>query len=268
MFRKERPVRSDESGLPKGIPGGFDVIGNIAVVNIPVEYEGYYTEVAESITGKRRNVRTVLNRVSSVGGDYRVSVFEVIYGDPRTVTVHRESGFSYMLDLRDSFFNPRLCTERMRVTAMVQKNETVLVPFAGVGPFAVPAAAKGAMVYAVEMNPSACGWLRKNVMLNRVSENAEVIRCDAGQIPDMFSVKFDRAIIPAPYSFDESIFHIAERVREGGSIHFYTFKRPSEIDGLKESYERSCLEVLNVRRCGNVAKGVSRWAFDLEKNTQ
>jgi len=263
--RKKRPVRSGNSGHPKGIPGGFDVIGNIAVVTIPGGYEEYYTEVAASITGMRGNVRTVLNRVSSAGSDYRVPGFEVIYGDPRTVTVHKESGFSYMLDLRDSFFNPRLCTERMRVAGMVRENETLLVPFAGVGPFVVPAAAGGAIVYAVEMNPSACGWLKRNVEVNGVFERTEVILADAGDIPDMFSTQFDRAIVPTPYGFDESLFIIADRVKTGGYIHFYTFKRPSEIGGLKESYGKSGLKVLNARRCGNVAKGVSRWAFDLKK---
>ncbi|MBN1432553.1 MAG: RsmD family RNA methyltransferase [Methanomicrobiaceae archaeon] len=265
MSRKKRRSGSGNNVLPEGIPCGFDVIGNIAVVSIPGEYREYSGDVCASIIARRKNVRTVLNRISSVGGDYRVSGFELIYGDICTATIHRESGFSYMLDLKESFFNPRLSTERMRVAAMVEENETVLVPFAGVGPFAVPAAAKGALVYAVEMNPSACGWLKKNVELNEVSENTEVIRGDAEEIPYMFRTEFDRAIIPAPYGFGESLFLIAGRIKQGGNIHFYTFKRPSEIAGLKDSYERSGLEVRNIRRCGNVAKGVSRWAFDLKK---
>jgi tRNA (guanine37-N1)-methyltransferase len=265
MPRQKRGERNGGSCLPGGIPSGFDVIGDIAVVNIPAKYKDYYGDVAASITGKRKNVRTVLNRVASAGDEFRVPGFEVIYGDPRTVTVHRESGFSYMLDLDDSFFNPRLCTERMRISAMVNENETVLVPFAGVGPFAIPQARRGAKVYVVEMNPSACGWLRKNVELNGVSENIDIIRGNAYDIPGMFIAEFDRAIIPTPYGFDGSLHLSAARVKKGGFIHFYTFKRPSEIDGLKESYERSGLKVVSVRRCGNVAKGVARWAFDLVK---
>ncbi|WP_421908690.1 class I SAM-dependent methyltransferase [Methanolacinia petrolearia] len=265
MPRQKRGKRSGNSCLPEGIPTGFDVIGDIAVVNIPAEYEDYYSEVAAYIAGKRKNVRTVLNRTASAGGDFRVPCFEVIYGDPRTVTVHRESGLSYMVDLKDSFFNPRLCTERMRVAAMVNGNEIVLVPFAGVGPFAILPAKRGANVYAVEMNPAACGWLRKNMELNDASGSLEIIRGDAHDIPDIFSTEFDRAIVPAPYGFEESLILSASCVKKGGFIHFYTFKRPSEIDGLRESYERSGFETVSVRRCGNVAKGVARWAFDLRK---
>ena len=115
------------------------------------------------------------------------------------------------------------------------------------------------------MNPAACGWLRKNIELNEVRGNLDIIRGDAHDIPDMFSMEFDRAIVPAPYGFDESLHLSASCVKKGGFINFYTFKRPAEITGLKELYERSGLEILSVRRCGNVAKGVARWAFDLRK---
>ncbi len=265
MPRQKRGKCSGNPCLPEGIPAGFDVIGDIAVVNIPAEYEDYYSEIVSYIAGKRKNVRTVLNRTASAGSDFRVPGFEVIYGDPRTVTVHRESGFSYMVDLKDSFFNPRLCTERMRVAGMVNGNESVLVPFAGVGPFAISPAKRGAKVYAFEMNPAACGWLGKNVELNDVSGSLEIVRGDVHDIPNVFSKEFDRAIVPAPYGFDESLPLSASCVKKGGFIHFYTFKRPSEIEGLSESYERSGLESISVRRCGNVAKGVARWVFDLRK---
>lgn len=265
MARQKNGKRPGLPGLPGGIPSGFDVIGDIAVVTIPPEYREHFSEAAKLIIGKRKNVKTVLNRTSPAGGDCRVPVFEVIYGDPGTFTVHRESGFSYMLDLKDSFFNPRLCTERMRIAAMVEKNEDILVPFAGVGPFAAPPAKAGARVYAVEKNPSACGWLKRNIGLNGADENAEAILGDVRDIGNMFSAEFDRAIVPAPYGFDDSLFLSAALVKKGGSIHFYTFRRPSEISGLREEYERSGLQVINVRRCGNVAKGVARWAFDLGK---
>jgi tRNA (guanine37-N1)-methyltransferase len=265
MPRRKRGKNSVDPGLPEGIPTRFDVIGDIAVVNIPAEFEDYYSDAAAYVAGKRANVRTVLNRKAPAGNEFRVPRFEVIYGDPRTITVHREAGFSYMVDLGDSFFNPRLCTERIRVAGMVNENERVLVPFAGVGPFAIPPARKGAKVYAIEMNPAACGWLRKNVELNVVRENFDIIRGDAHDLPDMFSTEFDRAIVPAPYGFDESLNLSASYVKKGGFIHFYTFKRPAEIAGLNESYEKMGLEIVSARRCGNVAKGVSRWVFDLKK---
>lgn len=265
MSRKKRSIKSGSSDLQNGTSFGFDVIGDIAVVNLPLELIEYNDNIASSIVSARKNVRTVLNRTKSAEGGFRIPGYELIFGDPNTITIHREAGFSYMLDIRDSFFNPRLCTERMRVNGLVRKNEVILVPFAGVGPFAIPAGAKGATVYSIEMNPSACRWLKENVKLNRVNENIEVILADAELLPDMVDTKFDRAIVPTPYGFDDSLFIIARMVKKGGKIHFYTFKRPGEIHGMRDLYERSGFCVQNIQRCGNVAKGVSRWVFDLKK---
>ena len=265
MARKKSTAGEIGPALPEGVPGGFDVIGDIAVVAIPEEFREHYVDIAASIMKGRKNIRTVLNRTKPAEGDFRIPGYELICGDPGTVTVHKESGFAYMLDLGDTFFNPRLCTERMRVCGMADKGERVLVPFAGTGPFAIPAGAGGARVYAVEANPSACRWLRKNIILNRAGDNVEAILGDARRLPDMFNTEFDRVIAPAPYGFDDYFFTIAELVKKGGFIHFYTFKRPAEIRGIEARYEGAGFLVINRKPCGNVAKGVSRWVFDLKK---
>lgn len=41
--------------------------------------------------------------------------------------------------------------------------------FAGVGPFALPAAKKGAIVYANDLNPSSHEWMKENIRANKVS---------------------------------------------------------------------------------------------------
>jgi tRNA (guanine37-N1)-methyltransferase len=54
-------------------------------------------------------------------------------------------------------------------------------------------------------------------------------------------------------------------VKTGGKVHFYTFKKRHQIAELSGSYKDMGLEVEQFRRCGNVAPGVSRWAFDMIK---
>lgn len=53
--------------------------------------------------------------------------------------------------------------------------------------------------------------------------------------------------------------------KKGGALHFYTFKKKHQIEGLIERYVTMGLGVELCRRCGNVAPAVSRWAFDLRK---
>ena len=86
------------------------------------------------------------------------------------VTSHKEFGFVYHLDVTRVFFNSHLGHERMRVASQVKAGESVLVLFAGVGPFAVPLAARGAQVVALEKNREACLWLAENVRLNGAGE--------------------------------------------------------------------------------------------------
>ncbi|MBW6471161.1 MAG: class I SAM-dependent methyltransferase family protein [Methanosarcinaceae archaeon] len=245
-------------------PKRFDIIGNIAVISIPPELDDFKDEIAKTIVSKRGNVRTVLNKVAKLDGEKRVGGFERLLGSD-TVTQHREFGFEYRLDLNKVFFNSRLGFERKRVTAQVLPSENVIIPFCGVGPFVVPAAASGAKITAIEKNTEACKWLAENVRLNGVGSNVSIINADASEIVNIPYINFDRAIVPTPYGLDSYLASILPLVKKEGMVHFYTFKVESQIQGLIDEYESMGLETVFYRRCGNVAPSVSRWVFDLLK---
>lgn len=259
----------DKNAVPESllhlVPNKYEVIGDVAVIVIPPQLQAYRHVIAKTITEQRKNIRTVLNKVAMLEGEARLGGYETLYGS-ETITLHREYGHLYRLDVRRVFFNTHLSYERFRVASKVRHDEHVLVPFSGVGPFVIPAAVRGAMVTAVDNNPMACQWLAGNVKLNHVEKFISIIQGDAQFIPRMLNAGFDRAIIPTPYGMDQFLWDIAGMVREGGIIHFYTFKKPHQISGLVEEYERNGLEVEFHRRCGNVAPGVSRWVFDLIKH--
>ena len=118
---------------------------------------------------------------------------------------------------------------------------------------------------ALEKRSDACRWLAENARLNRVQERLAIINADALRIPWMLKQEFDRAVIPAPYGMDHILGTVSAVVKSGGLLHFYTFKKRQQIEGLVEEYEDLGFRVQLRRRCGNVAPGVSRWAFDLLK---
>lgn len=282
------------------VPKRFDYIGDVAIISIPVELSAYKEIIASKLCSMRGNTKAVLNKVSKLEGEHRVADFELLLGESAE-TIHRENGYIYKLDVKKVFFNPRLYSERRRIASKVVPGENILIPFAGVGPFVLPVAGKGAKVNAVEINPYACACLKENLRINRLEGQVMVIQGDFEEVSQinnsikksektsnmdlMFSFTrlplslvaenqqelqvsdtgFDRAIVPTPYGMDHCLTEIVNLVRKGGSIHFYTFKAESQIPGLIEEYKKMGLGVELYRRSGNVAPGISRWVFDLIK---
>ncbi|AKB16805.1 hypothetical protein MTHERMMSTA1_24250 [Methanosarcina thermophila MST-A1] len=275
-----------EEPLLQMVPKRFDYIGDVAIISIPPELEAYKATIASKLLSMRGNTRAVLNKVSKLEGEHRVADFELLLGES-TETIHRENGYKYKLDVKKVFFNPRLYSERGRIASKITSGERIIIPFAGVGPFVLPAAGKGAKVYAIEINPDACACLKENIRINRLEGQVTVIQEDFKKLfqpekifpilnPSKASEKpetgkndenciFDRAIVPTPYGMDLVLERIIKFVRVGGYIHFYTFKAESQISELIEDYKEMGLEVEFYRRAGNVAPGISRWVFDLIK---
>ncbi|MDD2438913.1 MAG: class I SAM-dependent methyltransferase family protein [Methanosarcinaceae archaeon] len=263
------------------VPKHFDVIGDVAVIRLPKELEAYEKEIAVTLVSKRKNIKTVLKKVSKLEGKHRVAEFENLWGSS-SKTLHRENGYIYELDVKSVFFNPRLYSERARVAARVLPSEKVLIPFAGIGPFVLPVAGKAAKVLALELNPEACAFLQKNLQRNRLEAKVSLLMADATTLPGLLKggrekkenrilepekpgFEFDRAIVPTPYGLDNFLGKVSQCIKSGGFIHFYTFKPAEEIPALIKEYKNMGFEVDFFRRCGNVAPGISRWVFDLQK---
>jgi tRNA (guanine37-N1)-methyltransferase len=242
----------------------FDVIGDIAIISLPEDLRGFALIIADIIKSHRHSIRTVLLKVAKVKGNCRTARYEIITGDT-TITLHREYGFTYRLDLGTVFFNPRLASERRRVTEQVQAGEKVLVPFCGAGPFVIPAAARRASVVAVEKNPEAFRWLKENLRQNLCTKQVTPICGDAFDTTLMPTQPFDRAIIPTPYGMDFILGVLAPCVRTGGILHFYTFKNRKQSEDMEQNFNKTGYQVITRRQCGNVAPSVNRWVFDLKK---
>jgi tRNA (guanine37-N1)-methyltransferase len=245
---------------------GFHVIGDIAILSLAPELCSYKKEIAGTVLSSCKGIHTVLNKTTKLQGERRVAGVELLAGCGNTITTHREFGFLYRLDVAKVFFSSRLGYERMRVAAKIVEGEDVLLPFSGVGPFAVPLAAQGAHVVALEKSREACLYLSENARLNHVERMIAIINADAFHMAKLLRKDFHRAVIPAPYGADGILKTVLPLVKSKGSLHLYTFKMLHQIEPLKKSYEDMGLEVMQARRCGNIAPRVSRWVFDLMKS--
>jgi tRNA (guanine37-N1)-methyltransferase len=73
------------------LPKHFEVIGDIAIINIPHSLDTEKHLIAEALSFQRKDIKTVLRKLNKIEGAARVADFELLLGD-RTTTLHRENG--------------------------------------------------------------------------------------------------------------------------------------------------------------------------------
>jgi len=227
--------------LLASLPRAIDFVGDIAIIEIPPELDAYKNVIGEAILKANRNVHTVLAKAGAVTGTYRLREFTVIAGEPKTETVHKEYGFQYQMDVAKAYFSPRLSYEHRRVASLVKEGETVTDMFAGVGPFSIQIAKthEKVKVYAIDLNPHAIEYLRKNIRLNRVMGKVHPILGDARKVvSERISGVADRVIMNLPEKATDYVDVACKAIKPtGGSIHFYSFINASDsTENVKQSF--------------------------------
>lgn len=205
----------------------FDVVGDIAIIKIPDLLLGKKERIGEALMEVHGNVDTVLRQVGPVNGEHRTRELEVIAGEEKAETVHKEYGCSFKVDLSKVYFSPRLARERYRVAGKVESGEVVTNMFAGVGCYSVLMAkhSKPEKVYSIDKNPAAVEYMRHNVRVNKVGGTVIPIQGDARKvIENNLGGSSDRVLMPLP-DFARDFFDVALQALkpEGGRIHFYDY---------------------------------------------
>jgi len=258
--KREKPTRSLAAAL-RGIltekeleilTTSFDLIGDIAIVEIPPGLEPKEKQIGEALLDVHRNLKTILKKLGPMEGEYRVRRVKCIAGEDRTTTIYKESGVAMELDVAKVYFSVRLSHERSRIAELVKPKEKILALFAGVGPFPLVIAKKQptAKIVAIELNPEAVAFMKKNVERNRAS-NVEVVLGDAREIVLACYGGFaDRVLMPLPKGAHDFLDVAFAGVKDGGIVHFYTFagiEKPfDEAIALAESKARDFGVKINV----------------------
>uniref|UniRef100_A0A1J3JBS7 tRNA (guanine(37)-N1)-methyltransferase n=1 Tax=Noccaea caerulescens TaxID=107243 RepID=A0A1J3JBS7_NOCCA len=168
--------------LPDGvdIPSSFETIGHIAHLNLHDELLPFKDVIAKVIYDKNYpRIKTIVNKVGTISNEFRVPKFEVLAGENGMETEVKQYGARFKLDYSLVYWNSRLEHEHMRLSSLFKPGETVCDMFAGIGPFAIPAAQKGCFVYANDLNPDSVRYLKINAKFNKVDELICVHNMDA-----------------------------------------------------------------------------------------
>jgi tRNA (guanine37-N1)-methyltransferase len=209
-------------GDPQKVSSGVDVVGDIAIVRLDGFGSKEKRQVARSLLLELKNVKVVMEQEGGIEGEYRLRKLRHLAGEKRTLTVHRENGCAYRVDVGRCYFSPRLSTERLRVAEGVGRDERVLNMFAGVGPFSILIARRaGARVTSCELNPYAARLHAENDVMNKVDALVSVVNGDAADLPAATKTRFDRVLMPHPSGADRYLPTALKLAKKGGMIHYY-----------------------------------------------
>jgi tRNA (guanine37-N1)-methyltransferase len=242
--------------LLASLPRSIDLVGDIAIIEIPPELDAYKHTIGEAVLETHKNVRTVLAKKGAISGTYRLREFSVIAGEPKTETIHKEHGCQYYLDVAKVYFSPRLSYEHKRVASLVKQGETVVDLFAGVGPFAIQIAKthENVEVYAIDVNPDAVEFLKRSIRLNRVEGKVHPILGDAKQVvEERLSGVADHVIMNLPEKAMEFVEAACKALKpNGGIVHFYSFVSASvSLETVKLCFIKA------VEKCGRKVEKIS-----------
>uniref|UniRef100_A0A8C2NJC2 tRNA (guanine(37)-N1)-methyltransferase n=1 Tax=Capra hircus TaxID=9925 RepID=A0A8C2NJC2_CAPHI len=142
------------------------------VIEDPEDEEG------QVMIDKNPGITSAVNKINNIDNTYRNFEMEVLSGEENMMTKVRENNYTYEFDFSKVYWNPRLSTEHSRITELLKPGDVLFDVFAGVGPFAIPAAKKNCTVFANDLNPESHKWLLHNCKLNKVDQKVKVFNLD------------------------------------------------------------------------------------------
>ena len=252
------------------LPGGFDRVGDVAVVSITPEAEAVEKEIGAHILAHNKNMRVVAKRAGEYVGEFRIRPLTVIAGEQRFTTVHRENGVVLHLDLAQVYYSARSGHERNRIASLVRPGERVCVLCSGVGPFplVISRHSGAAEVIGIEKNPVAHGYALKNLQANRKLRNIRFYEGDVVEVLPLLQPRFDRILIVLPYGGEMLLPIALQALRPGGILHFYDMQAKGCHTATRAKVERAAqsqgkaITVQQVARCGNCGPSVERICLD------
>ena len=255
--------------------GSYDIVGSIAVLDIPESLVKHEETIAAAALETNANVSTVLKKTGIHGGEFRTQSYTCIAGIDTRETLVRESGCALLLDVERVYFSVRLSTERLRLASLVTPGEKVLVLFSGAAPYVVVLAKHSiaSRVVGVEKNPVGHEYALHNLGRNKFLPSHAAVYCaDAAELNDIHEKEgvFNRIIMMLPSGAKEflgSAVTVANPAR--CVLHIYAFGAEHEVPLLEHEITQKLsalgwhAHVDRAVKAGHHKPFVYRWCFDV-----
>ena len=250
----------------------YDLLGNIALVKFDRSEKISSKKIwAEKFLKTHKQITTVLEKSSKISGRLRTPKTKYISGIKTSESLYRENNCLFRLNVDTCYFSPRLSSERLELADKVKKNESVLVMFGGVAPFAVVIAknSKAKKVVSIELGKDCSKYALENVKRNKL-KNVEIIQGDVRRVLSKIKEKFDRIVMSRPNLKDSFLDVAFKHIKKNGTIHYYGFYLESEKEKLIEliNYEankaKKKIRILKIKKAGEIGKRKFRWRVDVK----
>ncbi|MBI2507881.1 methyltransferase domain-containing protein [Candidatus Woesearchaeota archaeon] len=244
------------------IPSSYDIIGSIAVLS---EKTKNPKKIAQELLKNFKNIKTVAVKIGIHAGKYRLQKTKILAGKKTKIVLYKENGCLFKLNIDKTYFSPRLGNERLRISKLIKKNESILVMFSGVAvyPINISKHSEAKEIYAIEINKSAHKFAEENLKLNKV-ENVKLFLGDVRKVFPKIEKKFDRVIMPLPGDAESYLGIAIKKLKAKGIIHFYDFQREEDIpEASIEKIKKHCNpKILNVVKVGQYSPRKFRLCID------
>ncbi|PIN81457.1 SAM-dependent methyltransferase [Candidatus Woesearchaeota archaeon CG10_big_fil_rev_8_21_14_0_10_30_7] len=213
----------------------FDIVGSIAIIDIPEELEKKEKIIAEELLNLIKHVKTILKKTGIRYGKYRRQKLKFLIGERKKITTHKESNSRLKLNVETCYFSSRLSHDRLRIMNQVKPQEKILVMFSGIAPYQIVIArnTKVKEIIGVEFNPEAHKYALENLKLNKVENKIKLYCGDVKKIVPKLG-KFDRILMPAPKNAENFLDVAKKASKKNTTIHFYCFATENELKKFKE----------------------------------
>ena len=172
-YSYEEILKELSKGELTSVPGGFEIIGKIAHLNLREQFLKYKYVIGQLILDKNSGIKTVVNKVSKIENVFRTYQMEVLGGKEDFNVEHKEGNILFKFNLQNTYWCSRLQGERDRVLSLMKKGEVLCDAFCGVGPLSLRACKKGVRVLANDLNPHCYEYINNNIKINKL--NGEMI---------------------------------------------------------------------------------------------
>lgn len=253
------------------LPRSYHIVGKILLLKLKPELQKRRKLVGTAIMEILPYIQTVCLQ-KQISDIERKPEVEVIAGEKSFLTLHRENGCLFEIDVSKTMFSKGNKAEKMRLASLIRPGETVIDMFAGIGYWAIPVAKlTGARkVFAIDINPEAAKSLEKNVFLNKVQEKVDILKGDCRNFSDKLENAADRIIMGYLFETEKFLPAVLKMAKDGCIIHFHSNANMEKTEDLKRNVAEiaengGCeIQVLSVRKVKSYAPKVWHIVTDLK----